>query len=105
MERTKFILDEKDLPTHWYNVLPDLPEPLPPLVHPGTKEPLPREGPLPPPLFPDAINKQEFVTESYLAIPEEFRETSTLWRPSPRNWAYGLGHAHATPAQRCYTQQ
>jgi len=37
MERAMYFLDQKDMPTHWYNVLPDLPEPLPPLVHPGTK--------------------------------------------------------------------
>ncbi|GAH57040.1 unnamed protein product, partial [marine sediment metagenome] len=38
MERTKFILDEKEMPTAWYNIQADLPEPLPPLLHPGTKE-------------------------------------------------------------------
>ena len=40
MERTKFILDEKDMPTHWYNILPDLPEPLPAVFHPGTGKPI-----------------------------------------------------------------
>ena len=105
MERTKFILDEKDLPTHWYNVLPDLPEPLPPLVHPGTKEPLPREGPLPPPLFPDAINKQEFATESYIEIPEEVREIYKLWRPSPLHRAYRLEKALDTPAKIFYKNE
>jgi len=71
MERTKFILDEKDMPTKWYNVLPDLPEPLPPYRHPATKEAMPPEMSLPPPLFPMEIIKQEFSTESYVDIPEE----------------------------------
>ncbi|MDP7285676.1 MAG: TrpB-like pyridoxal-phosphate dependent enzyme, partial [Dehalococcoidales bacterium] len=66
MERSKFILDEKDMPVRWYNVLPDLPEPLPPELHPGTKEPTI----LPPPLFPAAINEQEFSPERYIEIPE-----------------------------------
>ena len=105
MERTKFTLDERDLPTHWYNVLPDLPEPLPPLVHPGTKEPLPREGPLPPPLFSDAINKQEFSTESYIEIPEEVREIYKLWRPTPLYRAYRLEKALGTPAKIFYKNE
>ena len=61
MERTKFILDEKDMPTSWYNIQADLPEPLPPLLHPGTKEPTR----LPPPLFAEALNEQEFSTERW----------------------------------------
>ena len=46
MEKAKFILDEKDMPTAWYNIIPDLPEPLPPEVHPGTKQPCPFDMPL-----------------------------------------------------------
>ena len=41
---TRFTLSQKDIPTHWYNLLPDFPEPLPPPLHPGTKEPLPPEA-------------------------------------------------------------
>ena len=66
MERTKFILDEEEMPTSWYNILPDLPEPLPPEVHPGTKEPMPSDMSLPPPLFPMDIIKQEFSPEQML---------------------------------------
>jgi len=105
MERTKFILDEKDMPTSWYNILPDLPEPLPPLVHPGTKEPLPREGPLPPPLFTDAVNKQEFSPENYIEIPEEVREIYKLWRPTPLHRAYRLEKALDTPAKIFYKNE
>ena len=77
MERTMYFLDQKDMPTHWYNVLPDLPEPLPPELHPGTKKPTR----LPPPLFPEAINEQEFSTERYIEIPEEVQAAYRTYRP------------------------
>jgi len=65
MERTMYVLDQKDMPTHWYNIQADLPEPLPPLLHPGTKEPTR----LPPPLFAEALNEQEFSKERWIEIP------------------------------------
>jgi len=102
MDKAMYFLDQKDMPTHWYNVLPDLPEPLPPLVHPGTKEPLPREGPLPPPLFTDAVNKQEFSTESYIEIPDEVQEIYRTYRPTVLHRAYRLEKALDTPAKIFY---
>jgi len=102
MERTMYFLDPKDMPTHWYNVLPDLPEPLPPLRHPGTKEVLPREGPLPPPLFTDAVNKQEFSTERYIEIPEEVQAAYRTYRPTVLHRAYRLEKALDTPAKIFY---
>lgn len=102
MERTKFILDEKEMPTRWYNILPDLPEPLPPEVHPVTKEPLPFAAPLPPPLFPDAINKQEFSPEPYIDIPEEVQKIYRTWRPTILHRAYRLEKALDTPAKIFY---
>ncbi len=102
MERAMYFLDQKDMPTHWYNVLPDLPEPLPPLRHPGTKEPLPREGPLPPPLFTDAVNKQEFSTERYIEIPEEVQAAYRTYRPTVLHRAYRLEKALDTPAKIFY---
>jgi len=98
MERTKFILDEKEMPTSWYNVLPDLPKPLPPELHPGTKEP----SRLPPPLFPEAINDQEFSKERYIEIPEEVQAVYRLWRPTPLYRAYRLEKALDTPAKIFY---
>ena len=95
MERTKFVLDEKDMPTKWYNVLPDLPEPLPPELHPGTKEP----SRLPPPLFPEAINEQEFSPERYIEIPEEVQEVYRTWRPTVLHRALRLEKALDTPAK------
>ena len=102
MERAMFFLDQKDMPTQWYNVLPDLPEPLPPLRHPGTKEALPFEGPLPPPLFTDAVNKQEFSTERWIDIPEEVQEVYRTWRPTILHRAHRLEKALDTPAKIFY---
>ncbi len=98
MERTKFILDEKDMPTSWYNVLPDLPEPLPPELHPGTMEP----SPLPPPLFPEAINAQEFSPERWIEIPEEVQAVYRLWRPTTLFRAHRLEKLLDTPARIFY---
>jgi len=98
VERTKFILDEKDMPTHWYNILPDLPVPLPPELHPGTKEP----SRLPPPLFPEAINDQEFSTESYIEIPEEVQTIYRTWRPTMLFRAHRLEKVLDTPAKIFY---
>ena len=95
---TKIILDEKEMPTSWYNVLPDLPVPLPPELHPGTMEP----SRLPPPLFPEAINDQEFSKERYIDIPEEVQRVYRLWRPTPLYRAYRLEKALDTPAKIFY---
>lgn len=98
MEQTKFILAEKDMPTSWYNVQADLKQPLPPLLHPGTKEPTI----LPPPLFVPALNDQEFSKERYIEIPEEVRELYRMWRPSPLFRAHRLEKELGTPAKIYY---
>ena len=98
MENTKFILEEKEMPTSWYNIQADLPKPLPPLLHPGTKEPTQ----LPPPLFPAALNDQEFSKERYIEIPEEIQRIYRMWRPSPLYRAYRLEKALDTPAKIFY---
>jgi tryptophan synthase beta chain len=97
-----YFLEQKDMPTRWYNVLPDLPEPLPPLRHPATKEVLPREGPLPPPLFTDAVNKQEFAKDRYIEIPEEVLAAYRTYRPTVLHRAYRLEKALDTPAKIFY---
>ncbi|MFD2469879.1 TrpB-like pyridoxal phosphate-dependent enzyme [Amycolatopsis silviterrae] len=99
-ERTKYILDEADLPTQWYNVVPDLPEPPPPPLHPGTREPV---GPADlAPLFPQALIEQEVTSERYIDIPEEVRDVYRLWRPSPLYRARRLEKALGTPARIYY---
>ena len=98
MERAKFILDEKDMPTSWYNIQADLPEPLPPLLHPGTKEPTR----LPPPLFAEALNEQEFSKERWIEIPEEVQAIYRTWRPTILHRAHRLEKALDTPAKIFY---
>ena len=98
MDRAKFILDEKDMPTAWYNIQADLPEPLPPLLHPATKEPTI----LPPPLFVEALNEQEFSTERWIDVPEEVQEIYRTWRPTILHRAHRLEKALDTPAKIFY---
>jgi len=98
VERTKFILDEKDMPTQWYNIQADLPEPLPPLLHPQTMEPTI----LPPPLFCEALNEQEFSKERWIDIPEEVQAVYRTWRPTTLHRAFRLEKALDTPAKIFY---
>jgi len=98
MEQMKFVLTENEMPTSWYNVQADLPEPLPPLLHPGTKEPTI----LPPPLFASELNKQEFSQERYIEIPEEIQSILRLWRPTALHRAHRLEKALDTPAKIFY---
>jgi len=95
---TKFILPEKDMPTSWYNILPDLPEPMLPMLHPQTHEPTI----LPPPLFPAALNDQEFSKEHTIEIPDEVLDVYRMYRPTPLIRAYRLEKALGTPAQIFY---
>ena len=87
-KRTKFVLDETDIPTKWYNILADLPEPLPPPLHPGTGKPLGPEDLAP--LFPMELIKQEMSPERYIDIPEEVRDIYKLWRPTTLYRAHRL---------------
>jgi tryptophan synthase beta chain len=98
--RTKFLLDESDMPTTWYNVVPDLPEPPPPPLHPGTGEPVGPDDLAP--LFPQALIAQEVSTERYIPIPDEVQEVYRLWRPSPLYRARRLEKALGTPARIYY---
>jgi tryptophan synthase beta chain len=99
-EQTKYVLDEADLPTQWYNVIPDLPEPPPPPLHPGTREPVGPDDLAP--LFPQALIAQEVTTDRYVDIPEEVRDVYRLWRPSPLFRARRLEKALGTPARIYY---
>src|SRR5207245_11472829 len=77
----KFQLDEKELPTHWYNIQADLPSPLPPPLHPGTGQPI---GPADAaPLFPKQLLKQEVSRARSTDRPEPDRDAHKVWRPPP----------------------
>ena len=97
---TKILLDESELPTHWYNIVPDLPTPPPPVLHPGTHEPVGPDDLAP--LFPMDLILQEVSQDSYVEIPEEVREIYKLWRPSPLYRARRLEKLLDTPARIYY---
>ena len=98
--KISFALREKDIPTHWYNLLADFPEPLPPPLHPGTRQPIPPEALQA--IFPDNLIQQEMSAERWVEIPGPVRDIYTLWRPSPLLRAVRLEKALQTPAHIYY---
>ncbi|MBK5267773.1 MAG: TrpB-like pyridoxal phosphate-dependent enzyme [Acidimicrobiia bacterium] len=99
-DHTKILLDEDEMPTHWYNIVPDLPSPPPPALHPGTHQPIGPDDLTP--LFPMELIMQEVSQESYIEIPEEVRNIYRSWRPSPMYRARRLEQALGTPARIYY---
>jgi len=100
MKRSMFFLDQKDMPTQWYNVLADMPEPMPPYLHPMTKQPMGPEDLAP--LFPMELIKQEVSTERWIDIPEEVQDVYRTYRPTVLHRAYRLEKALDTPAKIFY---
>jgi tryptophan synthase beta chain len=97
---TRFLLSERDIPTHWVNLLPDLPgDPLPPL-NPRTKQPA-QPADLSP-IFPMGLIQQEVSPEPQVEIPDEVREAYKLWRPTPLYRAHRLERELDTPARIYY---
>jgi len=96
MSDTKFLLSESDIPKQWYNVQADLPEPLPPVIHPGTGQPIGPDDLAP--LFPMELIGQEVSRERYIDIPKPVRNILKLWRPTPFFRARRLEKALDTPA-------
>jgi len=99
-QQHRFVLPESELPTRWYNLIPDLPSPPPPPLHPGTLQPVGPDDLAP--LFPMDLIEQEVTGERYVDIPEEVLEVYRLWRPSPLHRAHRLEHALDTPAHIYY---
>ncbi len=100
MERTKFILDENEMPTSWYNIQADLPEPLPPVLHPATGKPVTADDLSP--IFPMELIKQEVSLERWIEIPDEVQEIYRVWRPTTLFRAHRLEKALDTPAKIFY---
>lgn len=97
MESKKFILQEKDIPTAWYNVLADMPVKPKPILHPATKKPLTPEDLYP--IFSQKASRQELnETDRWIEIPDEVREMYRIWRPTPLVRARGLEKFLDTPA-------
>jgi tryptophan synthase beta chain len=96
----KFLLGEDQIPTHWVNLLPDLPgEPLPPL-NPATLQPAGPDDLTP--IFPMALIMQEVSAEPVVEIPEPVREAYKLWRPTPLYRARRLEESLGTRARIYY---
>jgi tryptophan synthase beta chain len=95
-EATTFPLDESDLPTHWVNLAPDLPEPPLPPLHPGTLQPAGPDDLAA--IFPPGAIAQEVALEPLVEIPDEVREAYKLWRPTPLFRARRLERVLDTPA-------
>lgn len=96
----QFLLRADEMPTHWYNLQADFPEPLPPPLHPGTREPITPD--MMAPLFPDNLVAQEMSTERMIEIPQEVRDVYALYRPTPLLRAVRLEKALQTPAHIYY---
>jgi tryptophan synthase beta chain len=100
MSETKIYLSEKEIPTHWYNIMADMPNLPKPALSPQTKQPA---GPPDlSPIFPMDLIMQEVSQERWIEIPEEVRELYKLWRPSPLIRAHRLEKALDTPAKIFY---
>ena len=97
MSTKKFLLQEKDIPTAWYNIAADMKNKPLPILNPKTKEPLHAEDLYP--LFAEELARQEMnQTDAWIEIPEEVRDMYKIWRPTPFVRAYGLEKALDTPA-------
>ena len=93
----RFDLTTDQIPTAWYNALPDLPEPMQPPLHPGTKEPIGPDDLTP--LFPMGLIAQEVSTDGWIDIPGEVLDILRLWRPTPLVRATRLEEHLGTPAR------
>ena len=99
-DTVKYLLDETRMPKHWYNLVADLPVPPPPVLHPGTLQPVGPDDLAP--LFPMELIMQEVTTEREVPIPEPVREVYRQWRPSPLYRARRLEKVLQTPAKIYY---
>ena len=96
-ELTKVMLDESEIPEAWYNIQPDLPEPAPPVLHPGTHQPIGPDDLAP--LFPMALIGQEVSQDRHVDIPGAVLDVYRMWRPTPLYRARRLEKALDTPAR------
>src|SRR5512135_2162 len=98
--QTKFLLDENRIPKQWYNIIPDMPGPLAPVINPRTLQPVTPDDMLA--IFPMALIEQEMSGERWIDIPDDVRNIYRLWRPSPLFRARRLEQALGTPAKIYY---
>ena len=99
-EAIKFLLPDDRIPKAWYNLVADLPRPLPPALNPATGKPVGPEDLAP--LFPMSLILQEVSTEREIEIPDPVRDVYKLWRPTPLRRARSLERLLDTPARIFY---
>jgi tryptophan synthase beta chain len=100
VEASQFNLSQDRIPRAWYNIVPSLPKPMAPVLHPGTLKPIGPDDLAP--LFPMSLILQEVSTEPEIEIPDEIRQVYTQWRPSPLFRARRLEKTLDTPARIYY---
>lgn len=103
MREYNISLDTKKMPDVWYNILPDLPQPFAPVLHPGTKQPVGPDDLSP--IFPMGLIEQEMSPQSAISIPGEVMDKYMLYRPTPLRRAYRLEEALQTPAKIYYKNE
>jgi len=99
----KFNLNEKEMPTSWYNILADMPNAMMPPLHPATKQPVGPEDLAP--LFPMELIKQEVSQDRYIEIPEEVQDIYKIWRPSPLIRAHNFEKLLDAPVKIYYKNE
>jgi len=100
VETIQYNLPQDRIPQAWYNIVPHLPKPMAPVLHPGTLKPIGPDDLAP--LFPMSLIMQEVSTEPEIEIPGEVRQVYAQWRPSPLYRARRLEKALDTPARIYY---
>src|SRR5208282_4501976 len=103
MDSIQYNLPQSRIPQFWYNIVPDLPKPLAPVLHPGTLKPIGPDDLAP--LFPMSLILQEVSTEREIEIPGPVRQVYAQWRPSPLFRARRLEKALDTPAHIYYKNE
>ncbi|OIP62655.1 MAG: TrpB-like pyridoxal phosphate-dependent enzyme [Nitrospirae bacterium CG_4_9_14_3_um_filter_53_35] len=99
----RIYLKQSEMPTQWYNVIPDLPGPPAPVLHPATLQPV-SPGDLTP-LFPMGLIEQEVSGERWIKIPDEVMKIYSIWRPTPLVRATRLEKLLDTPAHIYYKNE
>ena len=100
---TTILLDSKNMPDAWYNIMPDMPTPMSPPLHPGTLQPCTPQDLEP--IFPMPLIEQEVSAQPMISIPGEVMDAYRLWRPTPLRRAYRLEKVLGTPAKIFYKNE
>ena len=100
---TKVYLNESEIPKQWYNIAADMPSPMQPPLHPGTKQPVGPDDLAP--IFPMNLIEQEVSQERWIDIPDGIMEKLLLWRPTPLYRAKALEKVLGTPAKIYYKNE